>query len=171
MAKRPVFIQTTGGAKGLVPTVELIVALAEKYPNFGYVKEEAQPVIERLTEMAAHRPNPIKSVFSGSAGKGWMYEMRLGFDGTMPGAMFAEVYALLWELHQKDDRKKMREVFSKLLLLVNLDQQIPGVRNYVFRKRGIFKTAISRRGDYTWNAAQMAEIDWNLEALKPYFRV
>lgn len=166
----PVFIQTTGGAKGLLPTVEMIVDLAREFPNFGYVKEEAKPVIERLTELAEHRPNPIKSVFSGAAGKGWTYEMRLGFDGTMPGAMFADVYALLWELHLKGDRRKMREVFSKLLLMVNLDQQIPGVRNYVFRKRGIFKTAVSRRANYSWNEAQRAEIDWNLDGLSPYFR-
>ena len=172
VAKRPVFIQTTGGAKDLEePSVEMIVELAREHPNFGYVKEEAKPVIERLTALAKHRPDPIKTVFSGAAGKGWTYEMRLGFDGTMPGAMFADVYALLWELHEKGDDVKLREVFSKLLLMVNLDQQIPGVRNYTFKKRGIFKTSISRRADYTWTEAQMAEIDWNLEGLKPYFRV
>lgn len=170
-AKRPVFIQTTGGAKDLLPTVEMIVSLAKQFPNFGYVKEEAKPVIERLTALAQQRPTPIKSVFSGAAGKGWPYEMRLGFDGTMPGAMFADVYALLWELHQKGDREQLREVFSKLLLMVNLDQQIPGVRSYVFRKRGIFSTTVSRRADYAWTDAQKAEIDWNLEGLRPYFRL
>jgi hypothetical protein len=97
--------------------------------------------------------------------------MRLGFDGTMPGAMYADVYALLWELHKKGDRDKLREVFSKLLLMVNLDQQIPGVRNYVFQRRGIFKTTVSRRGDYSWTDAQKAEIEWNLDGLRPHFRV
>lgn len=171
LAKRPVFIQTTGGAKDLEPPVEMIVELAREFKNFGYVKEEAKPVIERLTELAKYRPDPIKTVFSGAAGKGWTYEMRLGFDGTMPGAMFADVYALLWELHEKGDLDQLREVFSKLLLMINLDQQIPGVRNYTFQKRGIFKTSISRRGDYSWTDAQKAEIDWNLEGLRPYFRV
>ncbi len=170
LAKRPVFIQTTGGAPDIEPSVEFIIDLARKYPNFGYVKEELKPVIERLSAMAKHRPEVIKAVFSGAAGKGWTYEMRLGFDGTMPGAMFSDIYALLWELHKKNDREKIREVFSKLLLMINLDQQIPGTRNYVFKKRGLFKTTISRRGEYTYNAAQKAEIDFNLEALKPYFR-
>ncbi len=170
LAKRPVFIQTTGGAAGVEPTVEFILEMAREFPNFGYIKEEYKPVVERCLELSKHRPELIKAVFSGAAGKGWPYEMRLGFDGTMPGAMFADVYALLWELHQKDDRTKLREVFSKLLLMVNLDPQIPGVRNYVFHKRGIFKTAVSRRGEYSWSAAQKAEIDWNLEGLRPYFR-
>ena len=171
LAKRPVFIQTTGGAEGVEPTVEFILEMAEKFPNFGYIKEEYQPVIPRLTELARHRPDPIKAVFSGAAGRGWTYEMRLGFDGTMPGAMYAETYALLWELHKKGDRTKMREVFSKLMLMVNLDRQIPGVRNYVFKRRGIFKTRVSRRGDYTYSEAQRAEIEWNLQGLRPHLRV
>ena len=171
LAKRPVFIQTTGGASGIEPTVEFILEMAREFSNFGYIKEEYKPVVERCLELSKHKPELIKAVFSGAAGKGWTYEMRLGFDGTMPGAMFADVYALLWELHKKDDRAKLREVFSKLLLMVNLDQQIPGVRNYVFQKRGIFKTTVSRRGDYSWTEAQKAEIDWNLDGLRPYFRV
>ena len=171
LAKRPVFIQTTGGAEGVEPTVEFILEMAEKFPNFGYIKEEYQPVIPRLTELAKHRPNLIKAVFSGAAGRGWTYEMRLGFDGTMPGAMYPEIYALLWEFHKKGDRTKMREVFSKLMLMINLDRQIPGVRNYVFQRRGIFKTRVSRRGDYSYSDAQSAEIEWNLQGLKPYLRV
>ena len=65
--------------------------------------------------------------------------MRLGVDGTMPGAMYAEIYPLLWELQRKGEMAKLREVFSKLLVMVNLDQQIPGTRSYMFQKRGIFK--------------------------------
>jgi 4-hydroxy-tetrahydrodipicolinate synthase len=171
VAKRPVFIQTTGGAEGVEPTVDFIVDMARRFPNFGYVKEEYRPVIPRLQQLAKHRPDPIKSVFSGAAGRGWTYEMRLGFDGTMPGAPFADVYALLWELHQKGKQEQLREVFSRLLLMINLDQQIPGVRNYIFNKRGVFKTTVSRRGDYSFTPEQVAEIDYNFAALKPYLRV
>src|SRR5207247_9848090 len=66
---RPLFVQTTGGAKGVIPTTELLIELAEEFPNCGYVKEELAPVIERMQALAKHRP-PIKSVFSGAAGKG-----------------------------------------------------------------------------------------------------
>jgi dihydrodipicolinate synthase/N-acetylneuraminate lyase len=171
LAKRPVFIQTTGGTQGLEPSVDFIVGLARKFSNFGYVKEEYAPVISRMQELARHRPDPIKSVFSGNAGSGWSYELRLGFDGTMPGAMFADVYALLWELHLQGKREQFREVFSKLLLLINLDRQIPGVRCYMFKRRGIFKTTVSRRGDYTFSPQDIEEIEYNFAALKPYLRV
>lgn len=171
LAKRPVFIQTTGGAPDVEPTVEFIVELAKQYPNFGYVKEEFKPVVPRLIELLGHRPDGIKSVFSGAAGRGWPYEMRYGFDGTMPGAMYSDIYAQLWELHLKGKRDEIRDLFSKLMLVINLDAHIPGVRNYMFKRRGIFKTTKSRRGDHTWSKEAVAEIEHNLEALAPHFRV
>jgi 4-hydroxy-tetrahydrodipicolinate synthase len=171
LAKRPVFIQTTGGARGIEPSVAFIVELAQKFPNFGYVKEEHEPVVSRMLEMAKYRPGPIKSLFSGNAGRGWSHELRLGFDGTMPGAMFADVYALLWQLHEEGKREQFREVFAKLLLMINLDQQIPGVRNYMFKRRGIFKTTVSRRGDHTLSPEDVAEIEYNFAGLKPYLKV
>src|SRR5882724_7375992 len=54
--QRPLFVQTTGGAKGVVPTIELLVELAQEFPNCGYVKEEQAPVIERMQELGRHRP-------------------------------------------------------------------------------------------------------------------
>jgi dihydrodipicolinate synthase/N-acetylneuraminate lyase len=48
VTKRPVILQTSGGARDLAPTTDLIVDLARELPNFGYVKEESQPLIPRM---------------------------------------------------------------------------------------------------------------------------
>src|SRR5262249_31164113 len=92
---RPLFVQTTGGAKVVVPEVSFLIELAKEFRNCGYSKEEYQPVVDRMLELSKHRPQ-IKSVFSGAAGKGMLYEMRLGFDGTMPGAPYSDIYAQIW---------------------------------------------------------------------------
>jgi hypothetical protein len=39
ITKRPFFIQTTGGAPDVDPTVDFLIELARELPNFGYVKE------------------------------------------------------------------------------------------------------------------------------------
>ena len=168
--KRPFFIQTTGGAKGVTPTVEFLVELAKEYPHLGYIKEETPPVIRRLKQMAAHRP-VIKSLFSGAAGREMMFEMRLGFDGTMPGAPYADFYAQIWDSFQGGRKERAREIFSKLLLLINIEQQIQGTRPYVMKKRGVFKTTVSRRNPATVPPEGMAEIDAILDLAKPYLRV
>jgi len=54
--KRPLFIQTTGGAKGITPDVSFLLELAREFPNCGYIKEEFQPVIPRMKQLAADRP-------------------------------------------------------------------------------------------------------------------
>ena len=167
--KRPFFIQTTGGAKDIIPEVKLLLDLAREFPHFGYVKEEYAPVIERMTELAAHRPL-IKGVFSGNAGIDMLYEMRLGFDGTMPGAPYADLYSQVWNLYHGGEQQKARDLFARLLLMINLDEHIPGTRQYMMKKRGVFKTTISRQRELSLSPAAIEEIAFNFEALKPYLK-
>ena len=167
--KRPVFVQTTGGAKGVVPDVDFLAQLGEQFPNCGYIKEEYQPVIDRMRALVSRRP-AIKSVFSGSAGRGMLYEMRLGIDGTMPGAPYSDVYAQIWNLYQSGQRDSARDLFARLLLMINLDQEIPGVRSYIMKKRGVFRTTVSRVRTAELSREAVAEIDYNFEALKRYLK-
>ena len=71
VAQRPVILQTTGGVayEGPVPSVPLLIELAQEFPHFGYIKEEAAPVIARTRELLAARP-PIRRVFSARGGHG-----------------------------------------------------------------------------------------------------
>lgn len=165
-ARRPVFIQTTGGPHGIEPSIAFIVELAREFPNFGYVKEELG--LPRMLELAKYRP-AIKAVFSGTGG--WPYEMRLGFDGMMPGSPFADIYAQLWTLHEAGQADKMRDLFSKLTLLTTLEHQIPGMRLYVMKKRGVFKTTVSRRTEFKPTPEATQEIDETFAMLKPYLKV
>jgi 4-hydroxy-tetrahydrodipicolinate synthase len=167
--RRPLFVQTTGGAEGIVPTVEFLIELAREFPNCGYVKEEYNPVIERMKALAAARPT-IRAVFSGAAGRGMLYEMRLGFDGTMPGAPYSDVYAAIWSRYQAGRLDEARDAFSRLMLMVNLETQIAGTRPYVMKKRGVFKTTVSRQREVSVTPEAAAEIDFNFEALRPYLR-
>jgi len=168
-AGRPLVMQTTGGARGIVPTVEFMLALARELPHFRYVKEEYEPVIDRMTELARH-PDLIHGVFSGGAGRGMMYEMSLGFGGTMPGAPYSDVYARIWSLYQSGDREEARELFARLLLMLNTEQQIPGTRRYIMKKRGVFKTLVSRRDKSILAPAAVQQIEFQFEGLKPYLK-
>ncbi|MCC6363610.1 MAG: dihydrodipicolinate synthase family protein [Bryobacterales bacterium] len=169
-AKRPLFIQTTGGAKGLIPPVDMITSLARQFPCLGYVKEEASPVIERMLALAGNRP-VVKSVFSGNAGKGMLYEWRLGMDGTMPGAPFSDAYVHIWDAWHANDHAKAREIFARLLLMINLDTVIPGTRQYIMKRRGVFHTTVSRRQNVKLTPRAVEEIEYCFEGLKPYLKV
>jgi dihydrodipicolinate synthase/N-acetylneuraminate lyase len=167
--KKPLFVQTTGGARDVVPSVEMMTALAREFPNLAYVKEEAAPVIDRMRQLASQRPT-IRSVFSGGGGKGMIYEMRLGMDGTMPGSPYSDVYVAIWDAWQSGRREKAREIFGTLQLMLNIEQFIPATRMYIMKKRGVFKTMMSRRTKIELTREAAEEIDFNFAALKPYLR-
>jgi 4-hydroxy-tetrahydrodipicolinate synthase len=175
LTKRPVFIQTSGGMKGIDPSVQFLVDLAKEYPNVSYIKEEVAPVNDRMKELIKAKP-VIKGVFSGANGYGLTYEMRFGGDGDMPEAQWTDAYVTVWDLYQSGQKEKARAAFASLLLVLNVMRQFPGgVPQYTMKKRGVFKSSV-RRGrngqaaDIQLTPDQITELDWNFEALKPYLR-
>ncbi len=165
--RHPLFVQTSGGAPGMTLSVERLVALAGEFPHLGYIKEEADPVIPRM--QALHRARPaLRRVFSGAAGKGLLYELRLGMDGTMPGSPYSDIYIRIWDAWHAGDFPAAHEIFSKLLLMINLDQVTPGARQYNMKKRGVFRTMVSRRQEIRLSSPAIEEIEFCWEALRPY---
>ncbi len=189
VTKRPVFIQTTGGVayKGPPPSLKLLIELAETFPNFGYVKEEASPVIARTRALLAARP-PIRRVFSARGGYGWLYELRLGSEGLITErAIYADVLTRIWQLHQSgSDPAALRDAYSKFLLMINLNKTHPGsdlrgIQLYLWKKRGVFSTMVSRHygpggtiptspifSELKLSNDEIDEIEYRFEALKPY---
>ncbi|MDG2251120.1 MAG: dihydrodipicolinate synthase family protein [Gammaproteobacteria bacterium] len=165
---KPIFVQTSGGPD-IELTISFLVDLAQELPQCGYIKEEYGRVHERMRALQQYQPDPIRSVFGATLGRGWLYEMRIGTDGVMTGgAMYGDVYAKLWELHQAGEEDALRDCYSRLLLIQNLDNLIPGVRLYVMQMRGVFKTTKSRRGNYSFSPQQISEINYRFDALKSY---
>ncbi len=191
VAQRPVILQTTGGVayKGPIPSVPLLIELAREFPHFGYIKEEAAPVIARVRELSAARP-PIRRVFSARGAHGWLYESHLGTEGLITErAVYADVLARLWSLMENgEDPDAVRDIHAKLMLLFNLGQHLPGgdlrgFQLHLWRKRGVFKNMVSRQygvnrsipdkpifSELQLNAEEIAEIDFRFEALKPYLK-
>ena len=179
LTKRPVFVQTSGGARDLAPTTDLIIELAREFPNFGYVKEESQPVIPRMKAELQAKP-PMRGVFGASFADGWLYELRLGLDGVITGnAMYADLLARIWDAYAHQRPEEARDAYSRFLLMRNLEDQVPGTALYVMKKRGIFKTTVRRTSAPAAGAApkltefkptptEIEEIEFRFAALKPY---
>jgi dihydrodipicolinate synthase/N-acetylneuraminate lyase len=167
--KRPMFIQTAGGAPHLEMPVSMVMELAREHPHLAYVKEENEPVLARLRQLHAARP-PMKGVFSGGAGKGMILEMSLGMDGTMPGAGYTDVYVQIWDAWQAGQRDRAREIFSLLMPLINIDLLVGQGYQYMMHRRGVFRTSVSRRDRPVVTKEITAEIDAAFARLKPYLR-
>src|SRR5262245_18535708 len=177
--RRPVFVQTSGGARDLPPTTDLIVELAKQFPHFGYVKEESQPLIPRLKAELQARP-AMKGIFGAAFAEGFLYELRLGVDGVITGSgMYGDVLARVFESYQKGKPDEARDAYSKFLLMRNLEERLPGTGLFIMKKRGIFKTTVRRMtapapgappklSEFKPTPAELEEIEFRFAALKPY---
>ncbi|WP_040351794.1 dihydrodipicolinate synthase family protein [Blastopirellula marina] len=185
VATRPVILQTTGGVayKGPLPSPQLMIELAEEFPHFGYIKEEAGDVLGRMKASLAARP-PVRRVFSARGGIHWNEESRLGSEGVITErAAYADVLTRIWELQQSgEDPETLKDVFGKFLAMVKVKPG--GLRDanlYIWKKRGVFKNLISRNygpgksfpaspiiSEFKMNEEKIAEVEKRFEALNPY---
>jgi dihydrodipicolinate synthase/N-acetylneuraminate lyase len=176
---RPIFMQTSGGAKNLFPSVELMVQLARESPHMAYVKEESDPVVARMRQEVAARP-VMKGIFGASLGTGFLYEMRLGLDGIITGmGMYADLFGTMWQLHEQGKHDDVRDMYARFLLMRNLNESIPGTDLYVMKMRGVFKTTARRTAapqpgqpvkvtELKPTPMELAEIGFRFDSLKPY---
>ena len=127
VTKCPVIIQTSGGGKAK-PSVKLLIQLAKESEYFGYIKEEVSPIQSRMRELVAAKPT-IRRVMSAMGGFGWLYQTRqIGVEGLVTErAVYADLLADIWRLMQNgEDPDSLNDRFSKLLMMLNLKENIGG---------------------------------------------
>lgn len=183
MTKRPVIVFAN---VNLVPSIDVLKELVKKFPNFAYIRTDGQPAYEHIKSLVEAKP-PFKSIFGASACSRWLYEERLGVDGIMTDTgMYADVMEQMWRAYRAGQRKKAADIYSKLLLMMNLDEPleayrekiIPGTGRYVLHKRGWFKTTTMRARQglgrpyalkhVVLRPEEKAEVDLRFSMLEPY---
>ena len=167
VTSRPVMIQTTPNRPGVEFKTEFILELAAQYPQLGYVKEESQPVFERISALVG-QPQ-IQRVYSAMRGRYFAYDLRLGVDGLVSGmSMYADVFARMWAAYRAGDWDEVRDIHGKLLVMLTCETEIPGAGRYLLQRRSIFTTSAQRGRDYSLSQVQIDEIEHNLKGLEPY---
>jgi len=169
VTERPVMIQTQPNLPGVEFDTELILELAARYPHLGYVKEEAQPVFERIQALVG-QPS-IRRVYSAMRGRHFAYDLRLGVDGLVSGmSMYADVFVRMWESYLAGHWDEVRDIHGRLLVMLTCEQEIPAAGRYLLQRRGIFRSRTQRGRDVSLSQVEVAEIEHNLRGLEPYLK-
>jgi len=165
--QRPVMIQTIPNLPGVTFDTDLILDLASRYPHLGYVKEELDPVYDRIPHLIG-KPQ-IHRVFTAQRGRHFNYSLRHGVDGDLSGsAMYSDAYARLWQAYRDGDWDMVRDIHSRIVAMLNVEQHIPGAGRYLLKRRGIFKSTNEGDGELTFTPAQIEHIEHTMKALNPY---
>lgn len=169
VTERPVMIQTQPNLPGVTFGTDFILELADRHPNLGYVKEEAEPVFDRIQALVGHPQ--IKRVYSAMRGRYFAYDLRLGVDGLVSGmAMYADAFVAMWKAYLAEDWDGVRDIHAKLLVMLTCESEIPAAGRYLLQRRGIFRSRAQRGRDPSLSDVQIAEIEHNLSGLEPYLK-
>jgi len=167
----PVILQNAPPPLGSSLPVETVAWLAHHLPQVAYVKEEVIPCGQRITALLAAAPG-LAGVFGGAGGRFVLDELARGAAGSMPACEVTELHVALYAAWRAGNRQEARQVFNRLLPLLNLGSvyRTP-VTKHVLLRRGLIAHARHRDSNPALDDFDRAELDAVLDALRPMLRL
>jgi len=136
----PIFIQNHDAPAGTRMTPEFVIQLVTTLDHVDYVKEETMPPTHAIEAEIRLGSSKLKGVMGGVAGRYLMDEYRRGACGTMPACEATDVHARVWNALDAGEHRQARDLFNRLLPLLNFEALMPGVYKAVLKRRGIIET-------------------------------
>jgi 4-hydroxy-tetrahydrodipicolinate synthase len=153
-------------------TTDFLLRMADKLPTFRIAKLEAGNVPHDVTRLVTEAGRKV--IPSTGGGALHLYnEMERNSGGTMAGAGFADIQAEIWDLYHAGKKQESRALFDKFALSGVLERRTTYLlQKEILRRRGIFKTVVMRNTrKFRMDAADLKELDYIMELLRPHFRV
>lgn len=167
-AQLPIFVQNS--LPGMSPA--FLTRLIREVEHVCYIKEEANPSAHNISTVVTTLGDECMGVFGGAWGRWMPSEMRRGASGFMPSVEVVDIHVQIWEVFQAGDETGARQLYNRLLPLINLTFLL-GLRlcKEVLVRRGIIETARMRMpGDFDLDGEDYHELDTILADLKQLFR-
>ena len=143
---------------GLEPAVLLQILAA--VPEIRYIKEEALPSGQRLTEVMGHAPASLLGVLGGAGGRYITDELRRGACGTMPAIELAEVHVRLFAAHRAGDAAAVRHLFTRMLPVLNIQAVFRwSLTKHVLHSRGLIRHTGQRTAGPLLDALDRQDVD------------
>ena len=143
---------------GLDPAVLLEILAA--VPEIRYIKEEALPSGQRLTEVLARAPSSLLGVLGGAGGRYITDELRRGACGTMPAIELAEVHVRLFAAHRAGDAAAVRQLFTRMLPVLNIQAVFRwSLTKHVLHSRGLIRHTGQRTAGPLLDAMDCQDVD------------
>ncbi|PXA98650.1 dihydrodipicolinate synthase family protein [Nostoc sp. 3335mG] len=147
-----IMVQNAPAPMGIGMKLNDVAALARAVPGILYVKEEAAPSGQRITELSDLAGDSLAAVFGGAGARYVIDELVRGARGTMPACEITEVHVAMLGAFAAGRVDAARDLFERSLPLLSMQA--------VFRWR-LTKAVLQRRGliDSTYTRAPGPALD------------
>jgi len=137
----PVMIQNAPALSGSALSAAELTGLLALHPRIEYVKEEAPPILQRISQVLAQAGDSVKGVFGGANGIYLIDELDRGGCGNMPAGGFVDVQVKIYNLYAAGDKAAADALHLRTMPLL-LHASVYGVslHKYMLWRRGVIKS-------------------------------
>lgn len=132
-----IMLQNAPAPMGIGLALDRVAQLAREVAGIRYVKEEAMPSGQRITELAGLAGDSLDAVFGGAGARYVIDELARGAKGTMPACEISELHVRMVANWLAGREQAARDLFERTLPLLSMQA--------VFRWR-LTKAVLVRRG-------------------------
>lgn len=147
-----IMVQNAPAPMGIGMPLGKVAELARAVDGIRYVKEEAPPSGQRITQLTQLAGESLDAVFGGAGARYVIDELARGAEGTMPACEITELHVAMLAEYRRGEEQKARDLFERTLPLLSMQA--------VFRWR-LTKAVLQRRGliDSVFTRAPGPELD------------
>ena len=167
---RPVIIQNAPAPVGTPLTPADLAALLAAETNIRYVKEETQPILQRITKIAELSNGNCDGIFGGANGLYLIDELQRGACGNMPAGGVVDVQVKIYEMYQAGDQEEAASLnFLVLPLLTYASMYGVSFHKYILWRRGVLDSPYVRDPQKTdLNAEDIQAIEYLWKRIESY---
>jgi dihydrodipicolinate synthase/N-acetylneuraminate lyase len=168
----PIFVQNHDPPTGTRMTPEFVTRLVRELEHVDYIKEETLPPNHAIEAEITLCGPKLQGVMGGLAGRYIMDEYRRGICGTMPACEVTDVHVQIWNALEAGEGRKARDLFNRLLPLLNYEALMPGVYKAVLKQRGVIASDYLRsHAGNPLDASDREELSAILSDMQDLFRL
>lgn len=168
----PIFVQNIDPPFGTRLPAAFVARLVRELDHVSWVKEETMPSGHAITAEIALAGDALHGVMGGIAGRYLLDEVRRGARGTMPACEVTDIHVLVWEALASGDERRARDLFNRLLPLLNLEARTLGVCKAVLKRRGVIASDYMRQhAGNPLDELDRVELNAILDDLRDLFRL
>jgi 2-keto-3-deoxy-L-arabinonate dehydratase len=156
----PIMVQNAPAPMGIGMPLQKVAQLAQAVEGIRFVKEEAPPSGQRITELTELAGDSLDAVFGGAGARYVIDELARGAQGTMPACEITELHVAMLAKYRAGEESAARDLFERTLPLLNMQAVFRWrLTKAVLRRRGLIDSVYTRAPGPELDRYDQAELD------------
>lgn len=155
-----IMVQNAPAPMGIGLPGEKVAKLAREVEGIRYVKEEAPPSGQRITELRRLAGDHLDAVFGGAGARFVIDEFERGATGAMPACEITELHVAMHAHYTQGRIREARDLFEQTLPLLNMQANFRWrLTKAVLQRRGLIEHPFVRAKGPSLDPYDVAELD------------